>query len=224
MAQHIEMAGEWFGRWLVMSRSENNSHGRSMWLCRCNCGTERAVSGKDLRNGKSVSCGCIKIGLKKKHGDAISGCHAPEYDIWCGMRQRCENPNCNVYKHYGGRGIKVCERWQDYPNFLADMGRRPSPDHSIDRYPNNDGDYEPSNCRWAMQSEQVGNRRFLGTVRTRWVHFRGRKITMTEACKEMGIAVKTVKFRLSKGWDIDRALTEPPDKRFSRRSKHKARI
>ena len=96
--------------------------------------------------------------MKRTHGESLCGSNTVEYRAWCRMRARCNNPKQRDYRYYGARGIKVCERWNDYRNFLADMGRRPSPKLSLDRI-DNDGHYEPGNCRWTTQSEQVRNQR-----------------------------------------------------------------
>lgn len=171
MRLRTEMAGQSFGRWRVLSFIEARQ-GKAWWLCRCNCGTERAVCGETLRNGNSLSCGCLqkeraaeacrKFPRKRceslKHGEARCGKKTREYRIWKGLRNRCNNHNNKNYIDYGGRGITACERWDDYANFLADMGRCPSPAHSIDRIDNERG-YEPGNCRWATKSEQSQNRR-----------------------------------------------------------------
>lgn len=129
------------------------------WVCRCDCGNEVSVRAKDLRSGTTKSCGCYRqsrmqtLGLK--HGHAAS--RSPTYASWQAMRERCENSHNAAYNKYGGRGIKVCERWLTFENFLADMGERPK-GTSIDRFPNRDGDYEPGNCRWATATEQSRNR------------------------------------------------------------------
>jgi hypothetical protein len=134
-------------------------------LCVCDCGAEKIVSVPDLRSGNTKSCGCYKAEAIKKsnttHGMSItkarSGKAATEYKIWNGMRGRCTLPNHISYKYYGAKGVKVCERWDNFENFLADMGPRPSPDHSLDRFPNRSGDYSPENCRWATGKEQFAN-------------------------------------------------------------------
>jgi hypothetical protein len=117
-----------------------------------------------LRGRGILSCGCFQQEQASKanttHGDSRrNGKRTPEYQAWTGMIKRCSNPSEIGFRHYGGRGIKVCERWRhSFPNFLADMGRKPSPKHSIERN-DNDGNYEPSNCRWATQKEQIHNKR-----------------------------------------------------------------
>lgn len=141
---------------------------RIVWLCLCDCGQLTTAYVNHLRRGAIRSCGCLNIEVmvkrnktnppSLKHGHSRdSGC-SPEYNSWSGMMNRCYQINAPYYKDWGGRGIIVCERWHDFRNFLADMGKRPI-GKSIDRFPNNDGNYEPTNCRWATQSEQSLNSR-----------------------------------------------------------------
>ncbi len=152
----VGMKGLRFGRWKVIESAGSNERGLGMWLCRCDCGTEAAVNGANLRNGSSESCGCSK----ESHLETVGAKPTTEYRAWVSMLTRCYNPNTKYWKHYGGRGIAVCERWRNnYENFLADMGRRPGRGYSIDRYPDNDGNYEPGNCRWATAKQQAANKR-----------------------------------------------------------------
>jgi hypothetical protein len=150
-----DLTGQRFGRLEVLKFYGKAKTGHSLWLCDCDCGNEKIVAGQRLRNGSTQSCGCIC----RPHGSAGT----PEYEIWKGMNQRCSNPKHISYSYYGGRGISVSRRWQGrngFQNFIADMGRRPTPQHSIDRR-DNDGDYCAANCRWATKQEQVLNRRPL---------------------------------------------------------------
>jgi hypothetical protein len=155
------MIGQIFSRLRVV---EIVSTGRkAKWLCICACGTERTIRRDALIQGTTKSCGCLvrehlKRGQERTtHGDCRQR-PTPEYRAWRGMKTRCMNPKKQHYERYGGRGITVCERWiSNYEFFLADMGRKPSPKHSLDRI-NNNGNYEPSNCRWATKKEQIANR------------------------------------------------------------------
>lgn len=123
-----------------------------------------------------------------------------EYVIWVNMTYRCSNPNASAYTHYGGRGIKVCERWSDFSLFFQDMGPRPSPQHQVDRI-DNDAGYSPSNCRWATRKEQASNRRT-----SRVITFRGRSRTLDQWAERVGISKQALSFRLDK-WSKTRALT-----------------
>lgn len=153
----VDITGQRFGRLVVLRRLGSAKYGESTWLCRCDCSKNKVILGHSLRQGLTKSCGCLQreraSQTKKKHGASTT----ETYYIWAGMRTRCKNPKATPYKNYGGRGISVCERWNSFDNFLADMGERP-PGLSIDRI-DNDGNYEPDNCRWATQSEQTGNQR-----------------------------------------------------------------
>lgn len=154
----LDLAGHRFGRWLVLRKHHAAIDGAVLWLCRCDCGTERPVRASGLRRGESLSCGCLfpKGARSIRHG-FTSGGISPTYISWYNMRKRCQVPTNNRFQYYGGRGIKVCAKWQTFIGFLADMGVRPV-GKTLDRI-NTDGNYEPGNCRWATPKEQAANRR-----------------------------------------------------------------
>lgn len=156
--------GQRYGRWTVVREGERRAAGARTLLCRCDCGTEKIVDEVRLRNGRSRSCGCLRIDSKMAHGYAArsenNGRVSRTYNTWYGMVQRCTNPNSSSWRHYGGRGIRVCDQWlgdDGILNFVKDMGERPE-GRTLDRIDVN-GDYEPSNCRWATPKEQRANQR-----------------------------------------------------------------
>jgi hypothetical protein len=161
------------------------------------------VAQRNLTAGGTKSCGCIIGKHKRTHG----GTGTAEFRIWDSMRRRCSDPAHPSYADYGGRGIRVCERWQDFAAFRADMGVRPSPDHSIDRFPNNDGDYEPGNCRWGTRIDQSNNRRSSRTLT-----INGETLTMAQWERRTGLKPGTVFKRLAQGWPAERAATQAPRK------------
>ena len=135
------------------------------------------------------------------HGCANKG--VPEYHSWKHMRQRCYNPRNKKYAIYGGRGIKICARWNDFENFFEDMGRKPSPEYSLDRI-NNNGNYEPKNCRWATPKQQVRNRSISKNV-----FFRGENTPLKDVCDILGVNYCTINMRLHRGWNMEQAVKVP---------------
>ena len=203
-----DLTGKRFGRLLVLRFVEVRT-GCSVFLCRCDCGAEIEAKGKNLNGGIVRSCGCLQRDIARKlsttHGETKRGQHSSEYRCWHDIKRRCTGQLRPDWKHYGGRGIKVCERWfNSFENFLRDMGRKPSSKHTIERQ-DNDGDYCPENCTWSTRKVQANNRRA-----NHFVEFMGERMTISQWAIKKGIKKQTLFNRLlTRRWKIDRALTEP---------------
>ncbi len=201
-----DKSGLKFSRLTVLKRIGVNKHGHVVYLCRCDCGNATPVEGDMLAKGNTKSCGCLQIEAASKinrtHGFTRGGKLPREYITWESLKSRCYSPTNINYKSYGGRGIGVCKRWRhSFPNFLKDMGKKPTPEHSIERK-NNDKDYKPSNCRWATLKEQANNRRD-----TRRFTFQGKTKTVTDWSEITKFKAKTILARIKRGWAIEKALT-----------------
>ena len=184
-----DLTGQRFGMLLVQTRAENSVLGKARWNCVCDCGKESIAVGVNLRNGHTISCGCFRSIATKmnetRHGHTVGRTTTPTYRSWVNMIQRCTNPKVKAHMYYGERGISYCERWSQFDNFLADMGECPA-GMSIDRI-NNDGNYEPSNCRWATKEEQASNKR-----NNRFVEHDGKRMTIAQWSRHLGIHAGTL--------------------------------
>ncbi len=204
----IDIAGRRFGKLAVIRRDGTTRHGAILWLCVCDCGNSTRVTGASLRKGATNSCGCLRAERTRErrvtHGATRGGQRRPEYEIWTNIIKRCTNPGCAAYARYGGRGITMCERWRtSFAAFLEDVGLRPSAQHTIDRI-NNDGNYEPANCRWATRSEQARNRG------NRQVEYHGRSLTLVEWSEEIGLPLRRLYWRIViAGWPVEKAFATP---------------
>lgn len=174
-----------------------------MWLCRCDCGTERAVHAASLLSGKSISCGCWQrdfLALEKpKHGHNRRGNQSLTYKSWRNMLRRCNDPKHGSYHNYGGRGIKVCEEWRSFEVFLSDMGERPE-GKTLDRIDGNKG-YSKENCRWMDMREQANNR-----ANNHLLTHNGETHTIAEWARILGVADGTIRARVHRGFSDADAL------------------
>jgi len=179
-------------------------------LCKCKCGTIGKYALTKLHTGNTKSCGCLQKELMHIEKATHHLSKTSEYGIWIAMRDRCSNPKNKAYRLYGNKGIKVCERWlNSFENFIADMGERPTLNHSIDRFPDKNGNYEPNNCRWATQKQQTRN---LNTNVI--IDFKGEKRVLIEVCEELNISTAMVRHRIKKGWSVDFALFAPKNSNY----------
>jgi len=204
----IDISGGVFGRLAVLERVDNLGR-QTRWSCKCSCGNTVDVAGNALKTGNTTSCGCwhkeVVSELLSKH----RMCDTPEYKVWTHMKTRCYNEDSTSYSDYGGRGITVCARWlESFENFLADMGPKPSSNHSIDRR-DNKGNYEKNNCRWATPTEQNRNKR-----NNRLVRLSGNEITLAELSEKFGIGGGVLSRRLNSGMSPEEAVATPAKRLF----------
>jgi hypothetical protein len=205
----MDLEGNKYGKLTVVGRAAELVRKDAWWVCECVCGRAIVSSSSHLKSGHTSSCGCENArqwrGEKApqyKHGKR----HSAEWRTWSNMKNRCMNPNYTKWDKYGGRGIKVCERWMNsFENFYNDMGDKPSPLHSIDRI-NNDGDYEPSNCRWTTDQTQANNKsnNYMVTIG-------GVTDTLPNWCRNIGVVSRKMAYRrIFEGWDVEKAIKTPP--------------
>lgn len=192
--------GDKFGRLTVIALFCKTKAGGNKWACLCECGGKKNVVTHALWIGKTRSCGCLyreaRPFANRKHGESRK---TSEYKAWAGMKYRCYDPNNKAYHNYGGRGIYVCDRWlgrDGYNNFISDMGRKPSANHSLDRKDVNGG-YTPDNCRWATPNEQARNR-----TDNVWVEHNGKKMILSDWAVSLGASHgNMIRMAKKKGWD-----------------------
>lgn len=208
MPAFIDLTGKTYGRLTVLKISHRNPKCHCfVWLCRCSCGTVKPILGNALHCGTTTSCGCYQKEVtainKRKHGHCVNRIISKEWSAWNSMKTRCYYPNFIEYENYGGRGIRVCDRWlASFQNFFDDMGFAPSKQHSIERK-NNNGHYGPGNCVWATRSEQQNN-----TSRNRFLTFNGRRQTISQWAVEIGIHPATLWSRIMvRKWTPEKAIT-----------------
>lgn len=206
MPAPIDISGKRFGR-LIALRSDGNIGRDRAWLCRCDCGNETRVRTSSLQKANTTSCGCLRLERISTHGL----CDAPEYAVWKAAKNRCHNPKSQGFARYGERGIRMCDQWRNnFAMFIADMGRRPSPNHSLERKDNN-GPYSPENCIWATLAEQSVNKRSNARIT-----FRGETLTKSQWAARVGISTRALDERLRLGWPLEEALTKRPDRSGNR--------
>lgn len=202
-----------FGRLTVVSRSDRKGAGWHFWWnCICDCGGKKQVSDNKLKQGDVRSCGCLRretssvIGkTNRTHGEAVHGSETVEFQTWQGIISRTTNPNDPRWRYYGAQGVTVDQRWKEsYEAFLADVGRRPSDDHSIDRYPDPFGNYEPNNVRWATAKEQARNRRG-----NQLLTINGETHCWAEWEEIRHLPRRIIAKRVSQGWPLNERLLQP---------------
>lgn len=201
----IDLTGKRFGKWTVISigdMKDRKPTAQSVWRCICDCGVEKpAVLYAALTSGRSSSCGCMR-GRPASEIVPFRRGKEKEYAAWLSLKTRCYNEKMRDYHNWGGRGIKVCDRWRSsFENFYADMGPKPEGDFSLDRK-NNDGDYTPENCRWVSRFHQQNNRRSVSRIAWKWG-----VMSLTEICRRENVCYIDTYQRMSRGWTLDRAIS-----------------
>lgn len=198
-----DITGNRFGRFTVEYFAGRSKSNDLLWYCRCDCGVGKVIRGGHLVGGRSLSCGCFRAETVGSWSRTHGSSRTAEHRTWIHLIGRCTNPNDESFKHYGGRGIRVCKRWREnFAAFLSDMGKRPR-GMTIERIDNN-GDYEPGNCRWATQHDQSRNQRSNVVI-----SFAGRKMIAADWARELGMDPIALRRRIHNGWTPERALNQP---------------
>jgi len=204
----LDLSGRVFGRLAVVFRTEERKCGSIVWECRCECGKVVHAKSTNLHLGLTRSCGCYQKDMQRKAVTRHGRARTPEYRAWADLKVRCTCQTNSRWDGYGGRGISVCERWlESFEAFFEDMGERPSSKHSIDRIDNN-GNYEPSNCRWATWEEQYKSRSC-----NVFIEYKGETDTISGWSRRLGIHRNTLDKRIKNGIPIEEAFNRPVRRR-----------
>jgi hypothetical protein len=197
----IDLRGKKFGRLTVISVFGKTKSFNTIWLCKCDCGKEVTVINTNLTRGNSKSCGCVNIEKICERNTTHGMTGTPLYKVWVSMRNRCNTKSCSTYKYYGGRGIKICNEWQEFNNFYNWALKNGFKEElTLDRK-NNNGNYEPSNCRWVTQLMQSNNKR-----NNRYLTINGMTASLADICRLYNAKYKLVWKRLKAGWTLEKAL------------------
>ena len=204
----IDLTGQRFGRLVVVERAESKGK-RTMWKCLCDCGNTKVVGAGNLKNGHTTSCGCVwhevvpevNRSINTRHGMSQTKLHK----AWANMRYRCFNPRCKCYDNYGGRGITICDKWNEFEPFMEwALNNGFADGMSLDRIDVN-GNYEPSNCRWVSWEVQENNKR-----NSSYLTLNGQTYTISEWARITGLKDSTIRERIKRGWTVEDALTKKP--------------
>lgn len=201
----INLVGKKFGKLTVLEETDKRTKNKKiLWLCQCECGNTNEISGSDLVTGNTVSCGCMSSRHTAGDRTRTHGMKSSKlYNVWCAIRNRCQNPNQKSYKDYGAKGIRVCEKWQTFEGFYEDMGESFVEGLTIERK-DLKGNYCPENCEWITKEQQALNKSNLVTVT-----YKGVTAPLVVFCNEMNLKSRTIYHRLRRGWSVEQALETP---------------
>lgn len=210
MPPKVNLIGQKFGRLTILEEAnKRNEFGNVMWVCLCECGNTKTISSNSLRSNLTTSCGCYSretvIKFHTKHGQCPRKGKSLTYLSWDGMIQRCTNSNHKQYYSYSK--IKIDPRWMFFDNFVKDMGERPSKGHTLDRFPDQNGDYELSNCRWATWVEQSRNKKS-----NIWIEYNNKRMILTDWAKELGTKLSVIRRSMKRGKTFEEVYNYYKDK------------
>lgn len=211
MPKAIDLTGQIFGKWKLITRLPLNAKKKRYYVCQCVCGVTKEIEQSTLTRGASKSCGCSYTNHPIKHGFSKRGNKLSEYSVWQAMKDRCNNINNKNFHRYGGRGITYDPTWQYFENFIKDMGFKPTKSHSIERI-NNDLGYSKNNCKWATPAEQ--SRNYSYNVK---ITYNDETLCLVDWADKAGINRRTFHHRYKNGWSIEKMLTTKPGKTYIRK-------